>query len=99
MTPDTPLLLFWTATLWAGGRLASGGAAAWWLAAGVFTGLALLSKYTAVFLPIGLGLFAIIAVPRWWRRPDPWVGGLIAGMLFLPVVLWNEHHEWAGFLR
>ena len=25
MTPDTPLLLFWTATLWAAARLASGG--------------------------------------------------------------------------
>ena len=99
MTPDTPLLLFWTATLWAGARLASGGAPAWWLAAGVCTGLALLSKYTAAFLPVGLGLFAIIAVPRWWRRPEPWVGGLIAGVLFLPVVLWNAHHEWAGLLR
>src|SRR5258708_6617766 len=42
MTPDTPSLLFWTATLWAGGRLASGGSPAWWLSAGVFTGLALL---------------------------------------------------------
>jgi 4-amino-4-deoxy-L-arabinose transferase-like glycosyltransferase len=99
MTPDTPLLLFWTATLWAGARLASGGAPGWWLAAGVFSGLALLSKYTAAFLPIGLGLFAIIAVPRWWRRPGPWVGGLIAGLLFLPVVLWNSHREWVGFLR
>src|ERR1700691_3767427 len=54
MTPDTPLLLFWTAALWAGARLACGGAAAWWLAAGLFAGLALDSKYTAAFLPLGL---------------------------------------------
>ena len=26
MTPDTPLLLFWTATLWAGARISTGGA-------------------------------------------------------------------------
>ena len=99
MTPDTPLLLFWTGTLWAAARLASGGAPAWWLAAGVFTGLALASKYTAVFLPIGLGLFALIAAPRWSRRPEPWLGGLIAGLLFLPVVLWNARHGWVGIVR
>jgi 4-amino-4-deoxy-L-arabinose transferase-like glycosyltransferase len=99
MTPDTPLLLFWTATLWAGARLASGGAPAWWLAAGVFAGLALVSKYTGAFLPIGLGLFAILTTPRSLRRPQPWAGGLIAALLFLPVVLWNAQHEWIGFLR
>jgi 4-amino-4-deoxy-L-arabinose transferase-like glycosyltransferase len=99
MTPDTPLLLFWTATLWAGARLASGGAPAWWLAAGVFSGLALVSKYTGVFLPIGLFLFAAVATPRALRLPEPWLGVLIAGVLFLPVVLWNAQRDWVGFLR
>ena len=99
MTPDTPLLLFWTATLWAAARLASGGAPAWWLAAGAFSGLALVSKYTGAFLPIGLGLFAAVAMPRALRRPEPWLGALIAGVLFLPVVLWNAQHDWVGFLR
>lgn len=99
MTPDTPLLLFWTATLWAGARLAAGGAPGWWLAAGLFAGLALASKYTAAFLPIGLGLYVLIASPGWLRRWQPWLGGLIAGVVFLPVVLWNAENEWAGFAR
>jgi 4-amino-4-deoxy-L-arabinose transferase-like glycosyltransferase len=99
VTPDTPLLLFWTATLWAGARLATGGSPAWWLAAGAFSGLALVSKYTGAFLPIGLGLFAVIATPRALRRPEPWVGLLIAGVMFLPVVLWNAQHDWVGLLR
>jgi 4-amino-4-deoxy-L-arabinose transferase-like glycosyltransferase len=99
MTPDTPLLLFWAATLWAGARLASGGAPAWWLAAGAFSGLALASKYTAGLLPIGMGLFALIAAPRWLRRPEPWLGALVAGLLFLPVLIWNARNGWAGFLR
>jgi 4-amino-4-deoxy-L-arabinose transferase-like glycosyltransferase len=99
MTPDTPLLLFWTATLWAGARLATGGAPIWWLAAGVFAGLALVSKYTAAFLPIGLALYAIISAPRSLRRVEPWLGGLIAGVVFLPVMVWNAQNGWAGFLR
>src|SRR5262249_20377374 len=99
MTPDTPLLFFWTAALWAGARLAAGGAPAWWLAAGAFTGLALTSKYTAAFLPVGFGLFALIAAPRTFRRSEPWLGSLIAALVFLPVVLWNVGNAWAGFLR
>ena len=99
MTPDTPLLFFWTGTLWAAARIATGGAPAWWFAAGAFCGLALLSKYTAAFLPMGLGLWIAIAVPRWLRRPEPWIGAVIAAAFFLPVVLWNADHGWAGFLR
>ncbi len=99
MTPDTPLLLFWTATLWAAARLASGGAPAWWLAAGTCAGLALSSKYTAAFLPLGLGVFALLAAPNWWRRPEPWCGAVIAAVLFAPVVVWNAEHGWIGFLR
>ena len=44
MTPDTPLLFFWVATLWAVARAQRSGDARWWLAAGIFAGGALLSK-------------------------------------------------------
>jgi 4-amino-4-deoxy-L-arabinose transferase-like glycosyltransferase len=99
MTPDTPLLLFWTATLWAGARVATGGVAAWWLAAGLFAGLALDSKYTAAFLPIGLGVYVLLASPGWLRRREVWLGVVVMGLLFLPVVVWNWQHDWVGFLR
>ncbi len=101
MTPDTPLLFFWTACLWAVARLVRGGNPAWWLAAGLFAGLALASKYTAVLLPLGIGLW-LLAVPaqrRWLVRPMPWIGALLAALVFLPVVLWNAQHGWASFAR
>jgi 4-amino-4-deoxy-L-arabinose transferase-like glycosyltransferase len=79
--------------------VARGGAPAWWLAAGLFAGLALVSKYTAAFLPIGLGLFVLFAAPRMARRVEPWLGSLIAGLVFLPVVVWNSQHAWVGILR
>jgi hypothetical protein len=41
----------------------------------------------------------LIAAPRWFRQPEPWLGLLISGLLFLPVVIWNFGHGWIGFLR
>ena len=99
MTPDTPLLLFWTATLWAAVRLASGGVPAWWYVAGACSGLALLSKYTGAFLPIGLAAYVLIASPGWLHRREPWLAGVLAAALFVPVLWWNAHHDWAGLLR
>jgi 4-amino-4-deoxy-L-arabinose transferase-like glycosyltransferase len=101
MTPDTPLLFFWTATLWAVARLLSSGRGPWWLAIGLLAGLALASKYTAALLWLGIGLW-LLATPtqrRWWRSPWPWLGAALGAAAFLPVVLWNAAHGWASFLR
>jgi 4-amino-4-deoxy-L-arabinose transferase-like glycosyltransferase len=101
MTPDSPLLFFWTATFWAMARVAAGGSGLWWLVAGVAGGLALDSKYTAVFLWAGAGLWLLVvpAVRPWLRRWQPWAACVIGLALFVPVVAWNDAHDWAGFGR
>src|SRR5882757_6376151 len=48
VSPDVALIPFGVAMVWALIRLNESGDARWWLAAGVFAGLALLSKFTAV---------------------------------------------------
>jgi hypothetical protein len=71
----------------------------WWLAVGVFAGLGLLSKYTNIFLALGL-LLALLLDPRlrrWFASPWLWAGGLVALMIFLPVVLWNAANDWVSF--
>ncbi len=101
MTPDTPLLFFWTCALWAVARLLHDGNAAWWLAVGLFAGLAMTSKYTAAFLWLGIALW-LLATPSLrgqLRRPTVWLGALLGGAVFLPVVLWNAEHGWASFAR
>ena len=75
------------------------GDARWWLAAGVFAGLALLSKFTVVMLVPAV--LAFMLVPdwrrRWLRSPYPWLAALIAVVVFLPVLIWNAEHDWASF--
>ena len=101
MTPDTPLLFFWTATLWALARWHATGRGAWWLVAGLAAGLACASKYTGVLL-LPAALAWLVWVPglrRWLRRPYPWLGAALAVTCFAPVLAWNAAHDWAGLLR
>lgn len=101
MTPDTPLLFFWTAALAALARLQATGQGRWWIAAGLATGAALASKYTALLLPVSAGLW-MAALPgprRWLATPGPWLAALLGGLLFTPVLVWNAAHGWASFLK
>jgi 4-amino-4-deoxy-L-arabinose transferase-like glycosyltransferase len=99
IAPDVPLVLFVTAMAWALVRLAESGDGRWWLAAGVFAGLAALSKFTvALLLP---AVLAFMWVPhwrgRWLRSPHPWAAAALALLLFAPVLIWNLQHDWASF--
>lgn len=101
MTPDTPLLLFWTATMWALARLLRSGDGRWWLAVGLAAGCAMASKYTGGFLGLGIVLW-LLWVPglrRWFRSAFLWLGGVLAAASFAPVVLWNAGHGWASFAK
>ena len=99
VAPDTAMIPFAVAMLWALVRLHESDNPRWWLAAGLFAGLALLSKFTAVMLAPAVLAFAV--VPDWRRRwllgPWPWLAALIAVVVFLPVLIWNAQHEWASF--
>jgi len=99
VAPDTALIPFAVAMAWALIRLNESKDPRWWLAAGSFAGLALLSKFTAVMLLPAVVAFML--VPDWRRRwllsPYPWCAALIAVVVFLPVLIWNAEHDWTSF--
>ncbi len=91
VTPDTPLVLFWTLALLALVEVWRTGRGIWWIAVGLSVGLAFVSKYTAVFLGLGIILW-IALVPelrRWFRSPWPYAGGILCLAVMAPVVAWN----------
>jgi len=101
--PDGPLLaallgatVCLIAALPSNGRVAWG----WWLGAGACAGLALCSKYSAVLTIIGLIVFLVTEPTsrRWLARPHPYVAGLLASAMFLPVLIWNAENGWVSFL-
>ncbi len=99
VAPDVALIPFAVAMVWALVRLNESGDGRWWLAAGLFAGLALLSKFTVVLMLPAVAAFLL--VPDWRRRwllsPYPWLAALIAVVVFLPVLIWNAQHDWASF--
>lgn len=97
--PDAPLVMFWALSIWAVAEFVASRKANWWLAAGLFVGLALLSKYTAVFLGAGLVLYVLSSRARWaWLRHwQVWASGGIAIIVFLPNLIWNAQHGWLSF--
>ena len=101
--PDGPLLaallgaaMCLVAALRSEGRVAWG----WWLGTGMCAGLALCSKYSAVLTIIGTAGF-LLTEPRsrrWLARPQPYAAGLVAFVIFLPVLIWNAENNWVSFL-
>lgn len=99
--PDVPFMFFWTLALWALWRAHTRGRSWDWYLAGLATGLAAVSKLTAVFLVVSIAGF-LIAVPaarRWWARAEPYRAAALALLVFLPVLAWNANHGWITFLR
>ena len=99
VAPDVAVIPVSVAMFWSLVRLTQTGDGRWWLAAGLFAGLSLLSKFTAImFLP---AVIAFVLVPdwrwRWLRSPYPYLAVLITIAVFSPVLIWNVQHDWASF--
>jgi 4-amino-4-deoxy-L-arabinose transferase-like glycosyltransferase len=67
-----------------------------WIVAGIWIGLAGLSKYHAILFVGGLFIY-IVSMPT--RRaiilhPAPWIGAAIALVITSPVIIWNAEHHW-----
>lgn len=100
-TPDAPASLFWTITLWALARFWEHRRAGWWLAAGVAAGLAVMSKYSGLFLAPGVLLW-LLAVPGGaaeLKKPGPWIAAVLAAAVFAPNIVWNAQHHWITFIK
>lgn len=98
VTPDVPLLFFWTLTLYFAYSAIFEGKQNFFYWSGIAIGLMLLSKYTGILLVVGL--FGFLLTTRY--RPllchkSFYLTIGLALFVFLPVLLWNQSHHWASF--
>lgn len=98
-TPDSPLLLFWTATLYfAFKALFEKEDLLHFFLMGLFMGLAMLSKYSALLLGIALLIFVLLKRRSLFLKPHPYVAIATALFVIAPMLYWNYQHEWISFL-
>lgn len=63
------------------------------LLAGFFTGLAMLSKYTSVFLWFGVGIYVLIYRRNWLKSWSLYASILLSIILLLPLFIWNLQND------
>ncbi|MHA1546451.1 MAG: ArnT family glycosyltransferase [Alphaproteobacteria bacterium] len=70
-----------------------------WLLVGAAIGMALLSKYHAVFFGLGVLVFAVSTRQgrRWFTQRAPYMAFGVALVLFAPVLVWNASNGWPSF--
>lgn len=67
------------------------------LLAGLFSGLAMLSKYSGVFIWLGIGLYIIFYSRKEFKNPFLYLSALISAVCMLPVLLWNVNNDFISF--
>ena len=103
--PDTPLMLFTLLAIWCFLKyfMASNGHKACLfptgniLLAGLFAGLALLSKYSAGFIWIGVGLYILFYDRKQLKNKYLYLSALITAVCLLPILIWNIQNDFISF--
>ncbi len=100
MTPDALLAPSWAGAVWATYRalVEERHRHRHWLLAGFCGGVGLLAKYNMVLFFLGL---IVLWALRSGRRQDFLQGSILAGVValivFTPVLIWNAQNEWGSF--
>lgn len=100
LTPDTPLVALWTAAVLLALRAVRSGRTRDWVLLGGALGLGLMSKLPMLVLFPALGLaFACTARGRRaLRSPGPYGAVAVAGLVWLPYLVWHVRSGFAPLL-
>jgi hypothetical protein len=101
VTPDVPLMVASSFVIYCLAKVGTTKRGEWWVGTGFAAGIALLSKYSALFLGASIVLWLILVpeLRRWFKSAWLYVGGMLALALFTPVLIWNADHHWVSFIK
>ena len=88
-------VFFWAVGWWIIARILRTGNQRLWLLFGVVMGIGLENKISVLFLGFGI-VVGLLFSARWetFRSPWFWLGGIIAGALFVPHLMWQQANGW-----
>ncbi|GAB4091561.1 ArnT family glycosyltransferase [Flaviaesturariibacter terrae] len=96
--PDSPQMIFWTASLWMLARIIRD-ERDWnnWLLFAVLAGASVMSKVHGGFLAAGLGLFIIVQKRSWLRLPQLYVAAALLLLIVSPILAWNIRNDFITY--
>ena len=96
MTIDSVSVLFWTAAMVSGWQSVRSDSMKSWCWTGLWVGMAFLAKYMLPFHLLSWVVFFALWKPArpLLRRPGPYVASFIAMVCTIPVLVWNQQHDW-----
>lgn len=100
--PDAPQNTFWLVSLWFfilsfENPLPQKKENSYMLLAGLFSGLAIISKFTSIYLWLGVGLFILFHNRIWLKKPSLYASVIISILCLLPVIYWNWQNHFISF--
>lgn len=103
--PDTPLMMFMLLSVYhflkyfmsTSGDKVCHVHTGYLLLGGLFAGLALLSKYSAGFIWIGVGLYILLYDCKQLKNKYLYLSALISVVCMLPVLIWNLQNDFISF--
>jgi 4-amino-4-deoxy-L-arabinose transferase-like glycosyltransferase len=95
LVPDTLLMPLTIALFWQAQQTLKTPLWRNWILLGVLIGLGALSKYTTLLFAIGLiGMLIVSKSWHWFLSLKFWLAVTIAGIMSLPILIWNFQHDW-----
>ena len=95
--PDTPLMLFWLLAVWSAVRSLSLSKDRHFILFGLFAGLAMLSKYSGVFLWVGMALYILLFNRKQLKNPYLYLALVISAVCCIPILYWNLQNDFISF--
>jgi undecaprenyl-diphosphatase len=98
-TTDTPAILCWLISLWAGYLAITTNSLKYFIILSIAVGIGILAKYTVATILPGIVLFLILRseyrrILLSWRFA---VAILTLLAVLSPIIIWNSNHEWVNF--
>ncbi|TDT69108.1 undecaprenyl-diphosphatase [Hypnocyclicus thermotrophus] len=97
--PDTPLLIFYTLSLYIFIKIIKEKKEKYWYLLGIVVGLGLISKYNMFMVYPAIFFYLIFDKEErfWFTKKEVYLGFVLSLLLFLPVIIWNIQHDFISF--
>lgn len=93
ITPDSPLMMFWTAGLYYTFLALKYDKTKYFIISGFLVGAMMLSKYTGILFPVAIFLYILFCRRDVLKDYRLYVSLIIAILCLFPILYWNYQHD------